>query len=125
MGNIKHRLEERSHLLPKRLESTLCILVVLAKDGSKTLPQLVEETGLSRGYILATCLGLKRYGILDSKRGTTGGYWLVKSAEETTVGDVFEAISRTDHQGRLTKFVYNFIVGKTKELTIAELSLAP
>lgn len=123
MSDYKHRIEERSFFLPKRLESVLSILVGIAIEGSMSTSRLAEITGHSRGWILATCLGLKRYGLVDSKRGNAGGYWLVKSAEETTIGDVIEAISKADNQGEFTKIVHNFIVCKAKELTIKDLLL--
>jgi len=121
MPDYKHRIEERSFFLPKRLECVLSILVGIAKEKTMSTTQLADLTGHSRGWILATCLGLKRYGLVDSKRGNAGGYWLVKSAEETTVGEVIEAISKTDNHGKLTKIVHNFLVGKAKELTIKDL----
>ena len=121
MTGFNDRLEERSYLLPKRIELTLRVVVAIAEEENISLTKLIEDTNHSRSYITACCQGLKRYGILGSKRGSKGGYWLVNGADKTTVGDVLEAISKAEDRGVISSAVYRFIIGKAKELTIKEL----
>ena len=40
---------------------------------------------------------LKRAGIVDSKRGFTGGYTLVQSPEQIRVGDIFRVLDKEDN----------------------------
>lgn len=115
------RLEERSYLLPKRVSLALTVVEVIAEDKYVTVQHLMDVTEFSRAYVMACCLGLKRYGILVSKRGAGGGYSLAREPSEITVGEVLEAISKAEDRSVITVALYRFLVGKAKDLTIAQL----
>lgn len=115
------RLEERSYLLPKRVELALTLVEIIAKEKFVNIIELMEATNFSRAYILACCSGLKRHGILVSKQGKRGGYSLSKDSDKITVGDVLEAVSRAEDRGAITVSLDRFLMGKAKDLTIKEL----
>jgi Rrf2 family iron-sulfur cluster assembly transcriptional regulator len=71
-------------------EYGLRCLVRLAQAGSQsaTLPELSEAEGLSVPYVAKLMAVLRDAGLVDSVRGRSGGYRLVKSAEEVGLGSL-------------------------------------
>ena len=63
--------------------------------NSGTLPAQIQDISrrqdISPRYLEQIFQGLKRAGILKSKRGPQGGYFLTKNPEEITVKDVIAA----------------------------------
>ncbi|WP_298438433.1 Rrf2 family transcriptional regulator [Geobacter sp.] len=66
--------------------------------NSGNLPAQVQDIsrrqGISPRYLEQIFQGLKRAGILKSKRGPQGGYFLARKPEEITVADVLLATER-------------------------------
>ena len=118
---ISGRVEERSYLIPRRVLTAFNIIGVIAREGTVTAERLVEVTGFSKAYIKVMCIGLKRYGITANKRGLNGGYSLVNSIEETTVGDVLDALSKTEDRDAITIALYDFLITKAKTITLDSL----
>lgn len=69
-----------------------CFLLARANGKPISAKELEKEIGVSCKYlerIMRTLTGAK---VVKAMRGTQGGYLLVKSAEETTAGDVVRAL---------------------------------
>ena len=66
-------------------------LVRLAKDygsGSVPISRIAEEEKIPQRFLEGILLELKGLGILDSTRGKTGGYYLVKQPSEVSLADI-------------------------------------
>ena len=58
-------------------------------EGLETqVKDISRRQGISSRYLEQIFQKLKRAGIIGSKRGPTGGYYLNKKAEEITVGEI-------------------------------------
>ena len=67
-------------------------------QGPELIPiqDVARRQGIPQRYLEQVLLLLKRAGYLASKRGSAGGYRLVRPAGEVSVGDVLRAV-----EGRL------------------------
>lgn len=61
-------------------------------QGPVALPTLVEDLNLNQNYLEQLFIKLKKAGIVESKRGKFGGYYLAKKPGEITVGQVIRAL---------------------------------
>jgi len=72
------------------------IAVVSIAAGDWKTPRLIEdiarEEQLPHKFLEAILLDLREVGILGSKKGRGGGYFLARPPEEITVAEVFKAI---------------------------------
>lgn len=68
-------------------------LLVLAKGGKKmqSIKAIAKEADVPQKFLEAILLELKHQGIVDSKRGIFGGYFLNRPAEEIMIGTVLRA----------------------------------
>jgi Rrf2 family protein len=57
-----------------------------------SLNKIGEATGISDGYLEQLFRSLKKDGIVSSKKGKYGGYYLNKPADDITVGDVLISV---------------------------------
>jgi Rrf2 family protein len=64
--------------------------------GLIPIQDIAERQRIPQRYLEQVLLGLKRAGLLTSKRGSAGGYHLTKAPEEVTVGAVLRAVEGTD-----------------------------
>ena len=62
------------------------------EDGPVSLPKMVQDLNLSQTYLEQLFIRLKKAGIVDSKRGAYGGYYLTKSPNAFSVGEVIRAL---------------------------------
>lgn len=62
------------------------------KDGPVALPKMVEDLSLSQTYLEQLFIRLKKAGIVASKRGAYGGYYLTKAPSEFSVGEIIKAL---------------------------------
>lgn len=80
--------------------------------NSGNLPAQIQDISrrqdISPRYLEQIFQGLKRFGILKSKRGPQGGYFLTRSPEEITVKDVILAT-----EGGMT--LVDCVAGKRKK----------
>jgi Rrf2 family protein len=53
---------------------------------------LAEAQRIPLQFLEQIMLDLKRAGLVQTKRGARGGYWLARPAEEVTVADVIRAV---------------------------------
>ena len=78
-------------MLSKKTKYALNALVYLAKEyeqGPVLISQIAESENISQKFLEAILLDLKNAGILSSKKGRGGGYYLLKSPEKVTIADV-------------------------------------
>lgn len=61
-------------------------------QGPLSLTQVATRQGISQAYLEQIAIDLRRSGLLNSKRGAQGGYYLARAPEATTAGDVIRAL---------------------------------
>jgi Rrf2 family protein len=61
-------------------------------DGPVSLSKVARIQGLSQGYLEQVAGGLRRAGLLISRRGAAGGYILAREPDAITVGDVIRVL---------------------------------
>ncbi len=67
-------------------------LALYYEKGLIPIQEIAERQGIPHRYLEQVLLLLKRAGFLASKRGLAGGYHLLRSPREITVGSVLWAI---------------------------------
>ena len=72
-------------------------LAVHHGEGLVPIQEVARRQGIPQRYLEQVLLLLKRAGFLESKRGSAGGYQLVRSPGAISVGEVLRAV-----EGRLT-----------------------
>lgn len=70
----------------------LSYLVERAEEGPVLISKIAEEKGISQKFLEAILLELKRGGILGSKKGKGGGYYLIKAPNEVPLARVIRLI---------------------------------
>jgi len=58
--------------------------------------QIAEEHGIPSRFLVQILLQLKGAGLVASTRGASGGYRLIKSPAEVTLGDVMSLVDGSD-----------------------------
>ncbi len=81
-----------------------CLAVIeLARSGTHGLPRRVREIadaqGLPASYLIRILLQLKAAGLVRSVRGSEGGYQLVRSPAEISIGEVIATIDGECNSG--------------------------
>jgi Rrf2 family cysteine metabolism transcriptional repressor len=61
-------------------------------QGPLSLARVATTQGISQAYLEQIAIDLRRSGLLRSKRGAQGGYYLSRAPEATTAGDVIRAL---------------------------------
>jgi Rrf2 family cysteine metabolism transcriptional repressor len=61
-------------------------------EGPLSLAEVARTQGISQPYLEQIAIDLRRAGLLRSKRGAQGGYYLARTPEATTAGDVIRAL---------------------------------
>ena len=76
-----------------QVEYAYVALVKLAEDRGKLskLADIAAVRGLSEKFMLQTLTELKRAGLVESRRGKNGGYFLAVDPEEITFADLLAA----------------------------------
>ena len=70
----------------------LTYLVEQVERGPVLISEIAQEKQISQKFLEAILLELKRGGILGSKKGKGGGYYLIKPPEEVTLARVIRLI---------------------------------
>lgn len=73
------------------LEAMLYI-ALLPTDQLVSTRIISEQTGISDGYLEQLFIPLKKAGFIIGVRGAQGGYYLGKSPEDITVGDILRVV---------------------------------
>lgn len=61
-------------------------------QGPISLSEVARTQGISQPYLEQIAIELRRSGLLRSKRGVQGGYYLARAPGEMTAGDVIRAL---------------------------------
>jgi Rrf2 family cysteine metabolism transcriptional repressor len=130
------------------------VMVELARRAGEDpipLAEIAEHDGLPLAYLEHLVARLRKAGLVDSRRGSRGGYLLARSSTEITMAEVVEALegsiapiecisegsdgslvcSRESHVGHAcpTKLLWTRVRGSIvrtlQETTLAELVLGP
>ncbi len=84
--------------LSKRSENGLKALIDLAANygqGVVQAPVIAQKHGISVKFLELILLDLRRAGILHSRQGVHGGYYLAKPPEDVTIGEVVRILDGT------------------------------
>mgnify|MGYP002623581242 CR=1 FL=1 len=89
-------------MLSQTTEYALRAVVYLANHPAspRSIEQIAESTHVPGSYLSKVMQGLRKQGLVQSQRGSGGGFLLAISAEDLTVFDVVQAvdpIKRIDH----------------------------
>jgi len=82
-------------MLSQKAKYALRALLVLAqckKDEPVHIADLAASENISRKFLEATLLELRKHGLLTSLRGPRGGYHLAKPASDISFGEVIRII---------------------------------
>lgn len=81
--------------IPRRVDYGLRAVIHLAgqePDKCCSIAQIAKQQGVPRKFLEKIIQDLIRGGLIKSKRGSTGGYTLARSADAISFCDVIEAI---------------------------------
>jgi Rrf2 family protein len=80
-------------MISQRAKYALHALLALARaDGSLMVGEIAAAEQIPRKFLEQILLELKRHGLVQSRRGRSGGYGLLKRADEITFGQVLRII---------------------------------
>jgi Rrf2 family protein len=78
-------------LISKKTKYAINALVYLAKrnkEGPILISEIADSENIPRKFLEAILLDLKKSGILSSKKGKGGGYYLIKNTDEVNMADI-------------------------------------
>jgi Rrf2 family protein len=82
-------------MLSKKAKYAINALVYLAKHykrGPVLIHEISKHENIPHKFLEAILLELKKDGILNSKKGKGGGYYLIKSPEDVNMADVIRSM---------------------------------
>ncbi len=82
-------------MLSKRTKYGIKALVYLARKEESTpinIAEISTHENISRKFLESILLTLKKNGILGSKKGKTGGYYLIKKPSEVKMASVLRIL---------------------------------
>ncbi len=82
-------------MLSKRTKYGIKALVYLARKEESTpinIAEISTHENISRKFLESILLTLKKNGILGSKKGKTGGYYLIKKPSEVKMSSVLRIL---------------------------------
>lgn len=82
-------------MLSRKSKYGLKALLILAREegrGPVLVSTLAERDAIPRKFLEAILLDLKRFGLVQSKKGRGGGYFLRRKPAEITIGSVIRAL---------------------------------
>jgi Rrf2 family cysteine metabolism transcriptional repressor len=108
-------------------------------EARVSIQEIAARQAIPHRYLEQVLLQLKRGGLLESKRGATGGYHLTRPPDDITVADVLRAIegegfpfeptpgrrgrwSRGDDLAELWQALADAVAGVIDKLTIGDLA---
>ncbi|MFZ7128560.1 MAG: RrF2 family transcriptional regulator [Desulfobacterales bacterium] len=90
-------------LITQKHKYALRAVFELARDGSDTpvkLSDIAHAQAIPTRFLEVIMAKLRQQGLVESKRGFTGGYRLVRRPSQITVGDIFRLIEEPENQER-------------------------
>src|SRR5688500_4192764 len=85
----------RRKMISQKAKYAFKALIVLARAGTAAplqTDQIARQAAVPRKFLEQILLQLKAHGLIDSRRGRTGGYVLVRRPEEITVSHVLRIV---------------------------------
>jgi Rrf2 family protein len=82
-------------VLSRKSKYGLKALLVLAQEagrGPVLVSELADRDAIPKKFLEAILLDLKRHGLVESKKGKGGGYFLRRGPAEVTFGDAIRAL---------------------------------
>ncbi len=82
-------------MLSKKAKYGLRALLFLAKEygqGPVLISEISQREGIPKKFLELILLDLKNKGVLQSKKGKGGGYFLSKAPQAVTIGHVIRAL---------------------------------
>jgi len=81
-------------MLSMKAKYALRALIVMASSEKKMLQSksIAAQADVPAKFLEAILLELKNHGFVDSKRGIFGGYFLARTAEAITAGEIIRAL---------------------------------
>ena len=81
-------------MLSKKTKYGIKALVYIAKQEEKIIPirDIAENENISQKFLESILLSLKKTGIVASKKGKAGGYYLIKEPSEVTMASVMRIL---------------------------------
>jgi len=82
-------------MLTKKTKYGLKALAYIAKkkcDEPVSISEIAEKENISKKYLESILLDLKKSGILSSKKGKSGGYYLLKYPEDIPMSEVIRVL---------------------------------
>jgi Rrf2 family protein len=67
-------------------------LALHEQEGLQPIQEIAARQGIPQRYLEQVLLLCKRAGLLESRRGSAGGYRLIRPGDQVTVGDVLRAV---------------------------------
>ena len=84
-------------LITKKNQYALRAIFELAKHsgkGPRKISEVAQAQAIPEKFLEVILSQLKGSGLVNSKRGFTGGYYLIRSPEKITVGDIMRFMER-------------------------------
>lgn len=78
-------------MISKKTQYSIVALVRLARDyqqGPILISTIAESEKIPKKFLEVILLELKNFGIVSSKKGKGGGYYLIKNPEEINLADI-------------------------------------
>jgi Rrf2 family protein len=82
-------------MLSRKSKYGLKALLLLAQQKNRApvlVSELADRDAIPKKFLEAILLDLKRHGLVQSKKGKGGGYYLRRSPDEITVGNVIRVL---------------------------------
>ena len=89
--------ESDAMLITKKNQYALRAIFELAKHdgkGPQKISEIAKAQAIPEKFLEVILNQLKGSGLVNSKRGFYGGYYLIRSPEEITVGDIMRFLER-------------------------------
>jgi len=82
-------------MLSKKTKYGLKALTYIAKkqcENPVSISEIAREENISQKYLESILLSLKKAGIISSKKGKAGGYYLLKTPEEIPMSKIIRTL---------------------------------
>ena len=79
-------------LVTREMDYALRILRALHRDGQLSAAAVARQENIQKAITLKLLNRLLSAGIVESRRGVSGGYFLKRPCEELSIYDVFQSI---------------------------------
>ena len=79
-------------MLSRKTKYAIKALTVLAKNPENKpihISEIATKESLPKKYLEAILIDLKRFGFIASRKGTTGGYYMLKRAEDIKLSALY------------------------------------